>query len=216
MTDKKKTINRIYALLEDYFGDLRWWPADSDFEVIVGAVLTQNTAWCNVEKAIKNLKREKVLTPAKIAEMNAARLSRLIRSSGYHRLKAQRLKEISRFIVRECKGKLFRLKSKDITTLREKLLAVKGIGPETADSILIYALEKPVFVVDAYTKRIFSRHALIAEGASYDEVQSLVHGSFPKKRRALNQYHALLVETGKRFCKKSTPLCKECPLAVLL
>ncbi len=216
MTDKKKKIKKIYVLLEKYFGDLKWWPAESSFEVIVGAILTQNTAWGNVEKAIANLRQKKVLAPGRIATMKPAKLSQLIRSSGYHRVKAQRLREVSRFILRECKGKLSRLKKQDAAGLRGKLLQVKGIGPETADSILIYALDKPTFVVDAYTKRIFARHTLVGEDASYDEIQSLVHSFFTMDKKALNQYHALLVEAGKHFCKKRTPLCEDCPLKVLL
>ncbi len=205
-------IKKIYDLLEEYFGDLGWWPAETGFEVIVGAILTQNTSWANVEKAIAGLRKKGLLRPAKIAGMDTARLSRLIRSSGYYRMKARRLKEISRFVMAECGGKLSRLKSRDTAKLREKLLAVKGVGPETADSILLYALDKPVFVVDAYTKRIFFRHALTCENASYEEVQSLARGCFPTDTKALNQFHALLVETAKRFCAKKAPLCDECPL----
>ncbi|MFQ5953115.1 MAG: endonuclease III domain-containing protein [Candidatus Omnitrophota bacterium] len=210
--NKKRKIKRIYGLLENYFGDLGWWPADSAFEVIVGAILTQNTAWKNVEKAIARLKSERILSPGKIEKMSERSLSRFIRSSGYHRVKAARLKAISCFLLDECGSNLSRLKRKPPALLRKKLLKVKGVGPETADSILVYALEKPVFVVDAYTKRIFSRHGLASKSASYDEVQSLVHENFPAKVRSLNQFHALLVETGKRFCKKKKALCKDCPL----
>ena len=205
-------IRKIYGLLEGHFGDLGWWPARSGFEVIVGAILTQNTAWSNVEKAIGRLRREKLLDPAKIARVHTARLTCLIRPAGYYRVKARRLKEISRFIMSECGGELRRLKRMDTGKLREKLLAVKGVGPETADSILVYALKKPVFVVDAYTKRIFSRHGLACENASYDEVQSLVHGCFPLGEKAMNQFHAFLVETAKKFCRKKTPACEKCPL----
>ncbi|MFC1479852.1 endonuclease III domain-containing protein [Candidatus Omnitrophota bacterium] len=214
-TKTKKSRNKIkktYDLLEGYFGDLGWWPAESDFEVIVGAVLTQNTAWSNVTKAINELKGRDLLDPAKIERIDLERLARAIRSAGYYRVKARRLKEISRFVMAECGGKLSRLKRKDIRKLREKLLAVNGVGPETADSILIYALGKPVFVVDAYTKRIFSRHGLTNEKASYEEVQSLTHRYLPSDGKVYNQFHALLVETGKRFCKKREGLCGGCPL----
>ncbi|MFH1552484.1 MAG: endonuclease III domain-containing protein [Candidatus Omnitrophota bacterium] len=214
-TKAKNGINKIkklYDLLEGYFGDLGWWPAESDFEVIVGAVLTQNTAWSNVTKAIKELKEKNLLDPAKIKRIDLARLARVIRSAGYYRIKARRLKEISRFVMAECGGKLTRLKRQDARRLREKLLAVNGVGPETADSILIYALGKPVFVVDAYTKRIFSRHGLTSENASYEEVQSLTHRYLPSDGKVLNQFHALLVETGKRFCRKKAGQCSECPL----
>ncbi|MFC1644318.1 endonuclease III domain-containing protein [Candidatus Omnitrophota bacterium] len=211
-TKAKNGINKIYDLLEGYFGDLGWWPAESDFEVIVGAVLTQNTAWSNVTKAIKELKGKNLLDPAKIERIDLARLARVIRSAGYYRIKARRLKEISRFVMAECGGKLARLKRQDARKLREKLLAVNGVGPETADSILIYALGKPVFVVDAYTKRIFSRHGLTSENASYEEVQSLAQRYLPSDGKVLNQFHALLVETGKRFCRKKAGQCSECPL----
>ncbi|NQT33378.1 MAG: hypothetical protein HQ594_06890 [Candidatus Omnitrophica bacterium] len=211
----KGKINKIYSLLNDHFGDLKWWPAESDFEVMIGAILTQNTSWKNVEKAIDVLKRKKALSPSKIANMDKGRLARYIRSSGYHRLKADRLKEISLFITRECGGKLDKLKKEGLENLREKLLEVKGVGPETADSILVYALGKPVFVVDAYTRRIFSRHGLIGHDAAYDEIQSFVHKNFPRSIRKLNQFHALLVEAAKNFCKKKDPLCRECPLGGL-
>jgi len=208
-------IKKIYRLLEKRFGDLGWWPADSDFEVIIGAVLTQNTSWSNVKKAIGELRGRSLIDPGKIAGMDTARLARIVRSAGYYRVKAERLKEISRFIMDECGGKLSKLKKEDTGKLREKLLAVRGVGPETADSILLYALGKLVFVVDAYTKRIFSRHGLINENATYDEVQSFVRRNFLEEYKPLNQFHALLVETGKRFCKKKKGLCSECPLGVL-
>ncbi len=205
-------IRKIYESLEGHFGDLGWWPARSAFEVVVGAILTQNTAWSNVEKVMGRLRSGKLLGPAEIMKTRTARLARIIRPVGYYRIKARRLKEISRFVMSECNGKLRGLRRKDAGNIREKLLAVKGVGPETADSILVYALKKPVFVVDAYTKRIFSRHGLIRQDASYDEVQSLVHSCFPPDEKALNQFHALLVETAKRFCRKKEPLCGNCPL----
>ena len=209
----KRKLRKIYRLLEDHFGDLKWWPARSSFEVIVGAVLTQNTAWTNVEKAIKNLKKNDLLKPDKIRRVQPARLSKLIRSSGYHRIKAQRLKEVSRFLIKECGGRIAALKNRESAILREKLLAVKGIGPETADSILVYALGKPVFVVDAYTKRIFSRHGIIDEGAAYEDIRSLVTDNFSGSLKEFNQFHALLVETAKKFCRKKAPLCDMCPLS---
>ncbi|MGB3112266.1 MAG: endonuclease III domain-containing protein, partial [Candidatus Omnitrophota bacterium] len=131
-------------------------------------------------------------------------------------VKAKRLKSVCSFLEEEGGSGLSKLKRQSTRALREKLLKVNGVGPETADSILVYAMEKPVFVVDAYTKRIFSRHGLVAESASYDEIQSLVHENFPKTVKSLNQFHALLVETGKRYCKKKKALCEECPLCRLL
>ena len=211
MRDRIK-IAKIYDLLEGHFGDLKWWPAKTAFEVIVGAILTQNTAWTNVEKAIRNLRKAGLLTPAEMTRAGNSRLARLIRPAGYYRIKADRLKNISRFVMRECGGQLRRLRSQDAGHIRKKLLSVKGVGPETADSILLYALGKPVFVVDAYTKRIFSRHGLTEEDASYEKVQTLVHEHFPPDVRSLNQFHALLVETAKRFCRKKAGQCGECPL----
>ncbi|MFH1665050.1 MAG: endonuclease III domain-containing protein [Candidatus Omnitrophota bacterium] len=208
-----KKFVEMYTLLEAYFGDLGWWPAGSDFEVVVGAILTQNTAWTNVEKAICRLRSRGFLDPRKIERAAISRLSDLIRPAGYHRLKAFRLKEISRFIMSECGGDFGKMKRRSREALRVKLLSVNGVGPETADSILLYALGKPVFVVDAYSRRIFSRHGLGKEDDPYDAVSARVMRHFPRDRRALNQFHALLVETAKRFCKKRAPLCGECPLS---
>ncbi|MFH1837012.1 MAG: hypothetical protein ABH862_02700 [Candidatus Omnitrophota bacterium] len=205
-------LKRIYDLLEEHFGDLKWWPAGSDFEVMVGAVLTQNTSWKNVEKAIDSLKRKRLMDPFKIKRTELVKLSETIRSSGFHRIKAERLKSISEFLIKESSGDAAGLKKKKTHKLREMLLEVNGVGPETADSILLYALGKPVFVVDAYTKRIFGRHGLIKDGASYDDVQCLVHKEFPRKIKKMNQFHALLVETAKNFCKKNDPMCGKCPL----
>ncbi|MFC1548869.1 endonuclease III domain-containing protein [Candidatus Omnitrophota bacterium] len=216
MKDKRKSLKKLYDLLNNYFGDLGWWPAETDFEVIIGAILTQNTSWTNVEKAIFRLKQKGLLRPSRLAEADLASLARAIRPAGYFRVKARRLRDMGRFVMSECGGRLARLKKLGVPELREKLLAVKGVGPETADSILVYAMQKPVFVVDAYTKRIFERHGLIDGRVSYDEVQKMVHKGLPMKTGELNQFHALLVETGKRFCRKKAPLCEECPLKVLL
>ncbi|MDD5634284.1 MAG: hypothetical protein PHW46_03310 [Candidatus Omnitrophica bacterium] len=212
MNKTKNKLKHIYDLMEGYYGDLSWWPADSPFEVIVGAILTQNTSWGNVEKAIMELKKNNALTVRKIGNMDETALAGLIRSSGYHRVKAGRLKNICRFILEECGGRLEALKKERQGVLRKKLLSVKGVGPETCDSILLYALDKPVFVVDAYTKRIFSRHGIINEDVAYDDVQHLVHENFPLRVKKLNKLHACIVETAKRFCKKKMGLCKNCPL----
>jgi len=209
-------LSRIYKLLDDHFGDLKWWPADSDFEVIVGAILTQNTSWSNVECVIKDLKKQGLMDPVMMMETKTSRLSSVIRSSGYHRVKAARLKEICCFILEQCGGDLLSLKKRGTGNLREILLGVNGIGPETADSILLYAFGKPVFVVDNYAKRIFSRHGLADNKIEYDNLQKIVHENFCMKVKDLNQFHALLVEAGKRFCRKKAGICGECPLRVLL
>ncbi|MCK5450153.1 MAG: endonuclease III domain-containing protein [Candidatus Omnitrophica bacterium] len=217
---KKRTrvglrIDKMYGVLEGHFGNLKWWPAKSCFEVIIGAILTQNTAWANVEKAVKTLSAEKLLDPYKILKTSDSRLEGYIRSAGYNKTKVRRLKNVSRFIINECDGEISRLKREDINTIRKKLLEVKGIGPETADSVLLYVLGKPVFIASAYARRIFFRHNLVDENITYRDLQDLVFENFPRSRKKLNQFHALIVETGKNFCKKKKPLCAECPLKSL-
>ncbi|MBU1084615.1 MAG: hypothetical protein ABIG55_04130 [Candidatus Omnitrophota bacterium] len=214
--DTKRTLNKMYALLEDRFGDLKWWPAESDFEVVVGAVLTQNTSWKNVEKAIGNLKKRRLMDLCAMTAVSASVLSREIKPSGFHRVKTRRLKNVCDFIAGTCGGDICRLRRYSYGRIKEMLLSVNGIGPETADSIILYAIRKPVFVVDAYTKRIFSRHGIIDEGASYDEVQGLVQEAFLEELKELGQLHALLVETAKMFCRKRKPLCGKCPLSIIL
>ncbi|MBD3426258.1 MAG: hypothetical protein GF409_03385 [Candidatus Omnitrophica bacterium] len=216
MKRTSRELSRIYELLNRHFGDLRWWPARSGFEVMVGTVLTQNTAWSNVVKAIRSLRKHGLLTPGKLLGADLEKLEGLIRPAGYFRIKADRLKRMCRFVMDECGGRLSLLKKRESSEMRQLLLSVKGIGPETADSILLYALEKPVFVVDAYTRRIFSRHGLISENARYEDVKTLVEENFPMEVARLNQFHALLVETAKSYCKKNNPLCNECPLGILL
>lgn len=202
---------RIYALLNDHFGDLGWWPGETPFEVIVGAILTQNTAWRNVEIAIENLQKAGVLSPEGMMRMEGDTLAGLIRPSGYFRIKTKRLKSFVSFLYGEFDGNLHCMFSEAIPVLREKLLKVNGIGEETADSILLYAGNKPVFVVDAYTRRILQRHGIISEDADYGQIQRLFMKNLPFSVPLYNQYHALLVNTGKNFCRKA-PLCEECPL----
>lgn len=201
----------IYNKLYKHFGPRHWWPADTPFEVIVGAILTQNTAWSNVERALANLKKEGLLTPKKLYNLDVKRLAQLIRPAGYFNIKSARLKEFLKFLFKRHNGSLKNMFSCGTADLRQQLLAVKGIGPETADSILLYAANKPVFVVDAYTKRIFSRHNLIGNKADYDEVQRLFMDKLPRSRKLYNEYHALIVELGKNICK-TKPRCDICPL----
>ncbi|MBL7069069.1 MAG: endonuclease III domain-containing protein [Candidatus Omnitrophica bacterium] len=188
-----------------------WWPADTPFEVMVGAILTQNTAWTNVEKAIVNLKNRRVLKPASMARLEKKRLARLIRPAGYYNIKAKRLKNFLRFFLKEFNGSLKKFLSQPTDRLRERLLEVNGIGPETADSIILYAADRPVFVVDAYTKRVFSRHRIIGPRADYHNVQTLFMENLPRRARLFNEYHALIVKLAKVYCKK-IPLCGSCPL----
>ncbi len=203
----------IYEKLDAHFGDLKWWPGNSPFEVIVGAVLTQNTAWRNVEKAIARLKTEGLLHPAGILEIDNSRLANLIRPAGYYNIKTQRLKSFLQFLYDKYGGKLDAMFSEDLWSLRARLLEVKGIGEETADSILLYAGRKPIFVVDTYTRRILQRHDLIRSDATYKQIQDLFMTHLPHSVPLYNQYHALLVNTGKIFCTRN-PRCEGCPLKI--
>ena len=212
--DHREELLKIYKLLDGYFGDLHWWPAVNPFEVMVGAILTQNTAWTNVEIAIKALRKRRLLTPAALLRIPEDDLAEIIRASGYYHLKASRLKAFVRFFMDDYSGNVAAMKSERLPVLREKLLAVRGVGPETADSILLYACQKPIFVSDAYTRRIFLRHGLIDEADDYDEIQSLVMASLPNDMNLFNQFHALIVVAGKTFCRKR-PECADCPLAIL-
>lgn len=207
---------KIYEALLDHFGDMHWWPGDSPFEVIAGAILTQNTAWTNVEAAIRRLKAEDLLHPARLRSLADPHLAGLIRSAGYHQIKAKRLKAFLDFLHQNYRDDLEALFAENLWDLREKLLSVYGIGPETADSILLYAGGKPVFVVDAYTRRILQRHHLIGDKARYEDIQALFMAGLPRSAPLYNQYHALLVNTGKQFCRKQTPRCETCPLQSFL
>ncbi|MFA4991468.1 MAG: endonuclease III domain-containing protein [Candidatus Omnitrophota bacterium] len=208
----KKSLLKIYGLLYERFGPRHWWPGDTRLEIIIGAILTQNTAWANVEKAILNLKRQGLLKPKTLSEISEKKLARLIRPSGYYNVKAGRIKNFLRFLDEEYGGSIDRMFRAPLNRLRNELLAVKGIGRETADSILLYAGGKKAFVVDAYTKRIFSRHGFIKEGSDYGEIQALFLKNIPNSARLFNEYHALIVELGKNMCRVRKPLCAECPL----
>lgn len=201
----------IYRKLLKAFGPQYWWPAKTPFEVIVGAILTQNTAWTNVEKAIANLKQAGCLDARKIESLSSRRLAGLIRPSGYYNIKTKRLKSFINFFFKEYGAKASRMSAVATEKLRRQLLEVKGIGPETADSILLYACQKPIFVVDAYTKRILSRHHLLDGKADYAAVQQIFMQNLKPQEKLFNEYHALLVRLGKDFCKKH-PRCLSCPL----
>ncbi|MBF0555622.1 MAG: endonuclease III domain-containing protein [Nitrospirae bacterium] len=202
-------LTRVYETLYASFGPQHWWPAETPFEVAVGAILTQNTNWLNVEKAIFNLKINNALDPLIIHEMPLQKLSELIIPSGYHNVKAARLKAFIEFLVQNYRGVIENMKGQETKALRTALLEINGIGPETADSILLYALEKPVFVIDAYTKRVIDRHGLMDYKRPYGDFQALFQNAIG--RDIYNNYHALFVRLGKYFCKPK-PLCAECPL----
>jgi len=209
-------LPEFYHTLFTALGPQGWWPARTRFEVIVGAILTQNTAWGNVERAIANLRRERMLSPRALERASLARLARLVRPSGYFRQKARKLKTFVRFLKAEYEGSLARMFRAPTAELRQKLLGVPGIGPETADSILLYAGRRPVFVVDAYTRRILLRHGVIDERSNYEQVRALFEQSLPSDSRQFNEYHALLVQVGKDWCRPEKARCDACPLGRFL
>jgi len=208
-------ILEIYNHLYRYFGPQNWWPGETKLEITVGAVLTQNTNWQNVEKAITNLKMAGLLSLPSLSEIPAEILAQQIKPSGYYNLKAKRLKNLISAIG-QSDADLENFLAADLEALRDSLLAVKGIGPETADSIILYAAEKPIFVIDAYTHRVLLRHNLIWEESDYYEMQELFMTSLPEEAEIYNEYHALLVRLGKEFCLKSNPKCESCPLQIFL
>ena len=205
-------LDEYYNALFTAFGPQHWWPGKTPFEVIVGAILTQNTSWTNVERAIANLRCARLLTRAAIERSSPSTIEALIRPSGYFRQKARKLKAFCSFLRDEYSGSLKKMFAEPTAVLREKLLGVFGIGPETADSILLYAGGHPVFVVDAYTKRLLARHGWVKEQAPYEEVRWIFERSFPGNVARFNEFHALIVQTGKRYCRTRQPLCGECPL----
>ena len=215
MKDKRqnRSLLKIYDLLYRKFGPRHWWPGNTRLEIIIGAILTQNTAWANVEKAIRNLKKERVLNAKALSAIPEKTLAELIRPSGYYNIKAGRIKNFLKFLNTHYNGSLAGMFGTDLYKLKEELLSVKGIGQETADSILLYAGNKPIFVVDAYTKRIFSRHGFISKNVEYKKIQSLFMDNLRQDARLFNEFHALIVELGKTTCKSKKPLCDICPLS---
>lgn len=213
-------LEEMYEKLHAHYGPQGWWPGRTPFEVAVGAVLTQNTNWQNVERAIKGLRAHKALSARAIHTMPARRLAALIRPAGYFNVKAKRLRAFVDFLVSEYGGSMKRMAGDSLPHLRQRLLAVHGVGHETADSILLYALNQPVFVIDAYTKRVLSRHGLMEHDAAYGDFQGLFHGRYLESARRdivpfFNEYHALFVAVGKERCRPRRPLCGGCPLGEL-
>jgi len=206
-----RRLVRMYERMLDHFGPQDWWPADSPLEMMVGAVLTQNTNWGNVEKALANLKGRGWLSMDRLHLLPNDVLADAIRPAGYFNIKAGRLKNLIRFMVDEYGGDVPRMLEEEPRRLRRGLLGVKGIGPETADSIVLYAAEQPVFVIDAYTHRILNRHGLADEQGTYDELQALFTDALPEDVPLYQEFHALIVRTGKEYCRKR-PLCDPCPL----
>ncbi len=213
---KKNLILQFYHTLYREFGKQNWWPADAPFEVIIGAILTQNTSWNNVKKAIENLKKNDFIDAKKLFQLDTEKLKELIRPAGFFNQKAKTIKNFLTFLFSNYDGNLNNLLNEEDDTLRYKLLHIKGIGKETADSIILYAAGKPAFVIDKYTKRIFIRHNIINnQDIEYDELQKIIQNNIPKKTELYNEYHALLVKVGKELCK-TKPLCWKCPLNIFL
>lgn len=201
-------LESVYQALFQHYGAQGWWPADTPFEVMLGAVLTQNTAWRNVESAIRNLRQAGLLSPESILSCPDDALARLLRPSGYFNVKARRLKNLCCFLQQTDYRKTFEMATAD---LRQALLAINGIGPETADDILLYAYERPVFVIDAYTRRLFSRLGLVSGNESYEALRNRFETALDSDTAVYNEYHALIVWHAKEICR-TKPLCQSCVL----
>jgi len=211
ITATGQSLMGMYDLLFSAFGPQNWWPADTELEMMVGAVLTQNTSWNNVAKAIQNLKAEGLMSVQGLREIPASLLAGYIRPAGYYNLKAKRLKNLIKYIAEKYDGDINRLFSPDTDTIRNGLLSVNGIGMETADSITLYGAGRPLFVIDTYTHRILARHVLIEEEAGYDDLQMFFMDNLAHDVALFKEFHALIVKTGKDFCRRK-PLCANCPL----
>jgi endonuclease-3 related protein len=209
------TLQEVHDRLLAAYGPQNWWPAESAFEMMVGAMLVQNTAWTNVRKALDILRDRDLLAPRALYEVSLDELEELIRPVGYYRVKARRLRNLLALLVERYDGSLEAMFQTGLLSLREELLSINGVGPETADSILLYAGGMPSFVVDAYTHRVFARHGWIGFDAGYYEIKDHFESGLPQDAALFNEYHALLVQVGKEHCRK-TPRCEGCPLAELL
>jgi endonuclease III related protein len=213
MSNKKsQKLADIYNRLLTCYGPQHWWPGEEPFEIIVGAILTQSAAWTNVEKGIAKLKKARALSPRALRDLSQSELAKLIHSCGYYNAKAVKLKAFAKWFGERFADSLEKMFAVDTGPLRVELLEVHGIGEETADSILLYAGNKPIFVIDAYTRRIIDRLGLKPEGGKYADYQDLFMSNLPHDIRMFNEYHALFVALGKNVCRKSKPLCEECPL----
>lgn len=222
-SQRAEVLLQYYAAMHRHFGPSHWWPGETPFEVAVGAVLTQNTAWRNVEKAMALLRQANALSPLAMHTLPVPELEACLRPSGFYRMKARRMHALLAFFARvagqaappDDPGLAF-LHHLETDALRPMLLEINGIGPERADCILLYALQRPVFVVDAYTRRLFSRHGCVPPDIDYHALQAFFRDVLPQETALFNEYHALIVRTGKEFCTKSKPRCTECPLGGFL
>jgi endonuclease-3 related protein len=205
-------IEIVYKQLFDHYGPQNWWPADSQIEVIIGAILTQAVNWSNVEKAISNLKEANLVNLKKLKEVKEKRLAELIKPSGYYNMKAKKLKSFVSYLDDNYDLNLNKFNKGKPETIRKKLIDIYGIGPETADSIMLYAFNQSKFVIDTYTKRIISRIGYTSEDVSYDKLKALFEKNLENDAKLFNEYHSLLVKHAKEHCLKSSPLCIKCPL----
>ena len=201
----------MFDLMLNHFGPQHWWPGETEIEIIVGAILTQNTNWNNVEKAILNLKTDNLLSVEALYNALPSCLAENIRPAGYFNIKAGRLKNLINVIMEKYGGDITRFLNEETPKLREELISIRGVGPETADSILLYAAKRPVFVIDAYTHRILNRHGLSDDQVAYYDLQDLFMNNLPEDTGLFNEFHALIVRTGKEYCRRR-PLCNLCPL----
>lgn len=208
---RSSILLEIYRRLFDCYGSQHWWPGETPFEVMVGAILTQSAAWQNVEKAIKNLKSAHALSPEALRRLLQEEIARLIYPCGYYNAKARKLKALVDWLGTVYNDNLEMLFTIETNELRRQLLAVHGIGPETADSILLYAANKPIFIIDAYTRRILTRLGLAQGNDSYGDYQQFFMRNLPSDVQLFNEYHALFVRLGKSVCRRQ-PLCKVCCL----
>ena len=207
----KARLLRLHVALLRRFGPQRWWPGRSAYEIAVGAILTQNTAWTSAARAVATLRARRLLDPRRFIAMPEAQLAALIRPAGTYRLKARRLGAFTRWLLERFGGRFHGLRRAPLAPLRAELLAVPGLGPETVDAILLYAAGRPVAVADAYTRRVLARHRLIPASATYEETRAFLEAHLPSDPALLNELHALFVAVGKTFCR-ATPYCAECPL----
>lgn len=207
-------LTQMYQILFEHFGHRRWWPGNSPFEVCVGAILTQNTSWKNVEKAITNLKNAGSLNVSILHEMCMDELAILIKPAGYYNIKAKRLKNFITHLVERHQGSLDNMFQADVDELRTELLSINGIGKETADCMILYAANKPIFVIDAYTKRVLERHGIVGQDADYDSMQMIFHRNLKEDVALFNDFHAQFVAVGSRHCRRNAK-CEGCPLEML-
>ena len=209
------TNREVFRRLLNAYGPQSWWPGDSPWEVMVGAVLVQNTSWKNVERAINNLRGADRLRFERMRSLGDGELRRLIRPAGFFRIKTARLRSLVRFVEERFAGSVERMHGAETEELRTLLLGVHGIGPETADSILCYALERPVMVADAFARRIFSRHGWVSAGVGYEPLRRRLAAGLPREASVCNEMHALVVKLAHTHCRRS-PLCEGCPLEDML